>query len=139
VKSVLLWLYIAAYAAVAVVSWLDDEGPPETPAEFAFDVVLAVLLFVGMILYARRVQQPLLIRAWKFVAPAILIAQIVQLVLAWPELSAPDPEMDLSATAQKVIVAAVLFAVALFLAPAHIVNFRFARSRPLDPAREAAV
>ena len=130
-KRVVLWLYIAAYATIAVVSSLDPD-PKETLLEFGFGVLLTLLTLVGMILYARGVANRQLIAAWRVVPPLLVAGTIGLLVFAWPALTAPDPE--LTVTEQRVILAVALVVAAAVEVPAIIINFRFARGRHLaDP------
>ena len=126
---VALWLYIALFVTICVLIQLDPEST-ETPAETAFDVVITTITLIGLVAYALRLNVPRMIAAWKFVAPALLITFIVELIIAWPEMMAPDPE--LSSTEHYAIVSLALAATVLLLTPAVIVNFRFARARHLD-------
>jgi hypothetical protein len=76
------------------------------------------------------VQKPGLIAAWKFVAPAILLGFVMQIVVDWSSLITPDPEMTLAE--QRVALGIALTVAALFLTPAIIVNFRLASAQHLD-------
>lgn len=129
---VLLWLYIALLVTFWAMSLIDPDSS-ETPAEIAFDVVRTVILLIGVVAYALRLNVPRMIAAWRFVAPALVIALVAELVLVWPELMIRDPE--LSPTEHYVVVGVALGAVVLLLTPAVVVNFRFARARHLDAVR----
>ena len=124
-----LWVYIAAFVGICVASLVDPEFRG-TRGEMILDLVLSAVALTGLVAYALRVDSPRMIAAWKFVAPALLVGFIVQLIVEWPSLVAPDPE--LTRTEHQVMLAITLVVSTLFLAPAVIVNFRFARGRHLQ-------
>jgi hypothetical protein len=131
-KLALLWVYISAFFGIFVFGLIDPEARG-TPGEMLLDTLLSTIALTGLIAYAIRLDAPRLIAAWRFVAPAFLAGLILQLIADWPSLMDPDPE--LTRTEHSVLLGIGLVAVALFLAPAVIVNFRFASARHLDASR----
>jgi hypothetical protein len=132
-RSLALWTYIALFVLISVLASLDDESSARgTQIESAVDFVVSIVTVVGLILYALRVRQPRLIATWKIIAPLILAAEIVLLVLRWPELVARDPEF--SAAENHALLAIGLTLAAALLIPAIIINFRFANGRHLTAA-----
>ena len=130
--KIVLWIYIAAFLAV-VVFGLVDPDPSETQLDLVADFVLSTVTLIGLVAYAMDFRAPRLIAAWKFVAPAILIGYVMQIVVEWASLTARDPELTLAE--QRVILGIALAVTALFLAPAIIVNFRLASARDaVDPS-----
>jgi len=125
---VVLWIYIALFAALAVWGLVDPEMD-ETPADMAVDAVLSFAMLFGMVGYAIRLDSPRLIAAWKIVAPLLVVGYVVQIVLAVLELSKPDPEMTV--IEQRALLAFALVVVTMFVSPAFAINFRFARARNL--------
>lgn len=124
-----LWVYIAAFVGICVASLVDPELRG-TRGEMILDLVLSAVALTGLVAYALGVNAPRMMAAWRFVAPALLVGYIVQLFIEWPSLAAPDPE--LTRTEHQVMLAITLVVSTLFLAPAIIVNFRFARGRHLQ-------
>ena len=124
-----LWVYIAAFVGICVASLADPELRG-TRGEMILDLVLSVVALTGLVAYALRVDAQRMIAAWRFVAPALLVGYIVQLFVEWPSLVAHDPEMT-RAEHQGILVITLIVST-LFLAPAIVVNFRFARARHLQ-------
>lgn len=134
-KQAALWTYIATFAVLSVLAGVDDEVK-ETATERGLDILLSTVTLVGLVAYAVRLAAPTLIHIWKAVAPLILIGYLIQLASAWPELVAADPE--LTAREQFYIVSVVLAVFTLFLVPAIVINFRFARGQHLLTRESAA-
>jgi hypothetical protein len=132
-RSVGLWTYVALFTLLSVLGWLDDESGTGAQIESAVDFVVSVTTIAGLTFYALRLQTPKLIAAWKVVAPLILAAEVVLLVLRWPDLVAHDPEF--SAAENQVLLAVGLTFAAALLIPAFIINFRFANGRHLPASR----
>lgn len=131
-RSIALWTYIALFVLISVLAWLDDESSARTQIESAVDFVVSIVTVAGLIFCALRVREPRLLAMWKVTAPLILAADIVLLVLRWPELVAHDPE--LSAAENHALLAIGLTLTAALLIPAIIINFRFANGRHLSAA-----
>lgn len=131
-RSIALWVYIALFVLISVLAWLDDESSARVQIESAVDVAVSIVTVAGLIFYALRVRTPRLIATWKIIAPLILAAEIVLLVMRWPELVAHDPEF--SAAENHALLAIGLTLTAALLIPAIIINFRFANGRHLSAA-----
>ena len=125
-KKIALWLYIALFAALSAVSWLDPE-PGVTPAALVLDIALSVLTVLGMVFYATRIAVPRVVAAWKVVTAFIVIGYIIRIALAWPELIVRDPGVTV---AEHTILLCIMFTIAAaILVPAIVINLRFAQAR----------
>jgi len=124
-----LWAFIALFVLINVLAWLFDESSARVQIGSAVDFVVSIVTIAGLIFYALRVRKSGLIATWKIIAPLILAAEIVLLVMRWPELVAHDPEF--SAAENRALLAIGLTLTAALLIPAIIINFRFANGRHL--------
>lgn len=124
---VALWIYIAVYAALAVWSQIDPD-PEETAADLILDAVLSSALLFGMVGYALRLDWRRVIAAWKFVAPLLVVGYVVQLIML---VSSEQPDPEMTVVQHRVLLAFAFVVVTMFVSPAFVINFRFARARHL--------